>query len=42
MAMCGYAELGVPHIMFHCQPYTQQTIHLLTEALRIYRGMERN
>src|SRR5581483_6595975 len=23
-AMCGYAELGVQHIMFQCEPYTPQ------------------
>ena len=40
--MRGYAELGVPHIMFHCQPYTPEAIQVLTEALHIYRGMERN
>jgi probable F420-dependent oxidoreductase len=39
-AMHGYAELGVPHIMFQCEPYTQEALQRLTEALHLYRGME--
>jgi probable F420-dependent oxidoreductase len=39
-AMRGYAELGVQHIMFQCEPYTSQTRQRLTEALQLYRGME--
>ncbi len=37
-AMHGYAELGVQHIMFQCEPYTSEALRLLTEALRLYRG----
>jgi len=40
-AMRGYAELGVQHIMFQCEPYTAETIRRLTEALQLYRGTER-
>jgi alkanesulfonate monooxygenase SsuD/methylene tetrahydromethanopterin reductase-like flavin-dependent oxidoreductase (luciferase family) len=39
-AMRGYAELGVQHIMFQCEPYTPEARKLLTEALQLYRGME--
>src|SRR5690242_5297426 len=39
-AMRGYAELGVQHIIFQCQPYTPEAILRLTEALQLYRGME--
>lgn len=39
-AMRGYAELGVQHIMFQCWPYTPEARQRLTEALRLYRGME--
>jgi probable F420-dependent oxidoreductase len=39
-AMRGYAELGVPHIMFQCEPYTPEAIQRLTEALHLYRGMK--
>ena len=39
-AMRGYAELGVKHIMFQCEPYTPEAIRRLTEALQLYRGME--
>ena len=38
-AMRGYAELGVPHIMFQCEPYTPEALRRLTEALHLYRGM---
>ena len=41
-AMRGYAELGVQHIMFQCEPYTPQARKLLTEALQLYRGMEQH
>jgi probable F420-dependent oxidoreductase len=40
-AMRGYAELGVQHIMFQCQPYTDEAIRRLTEALQLYRRLER-
>jgi probable F420-dependent oxidoreductase len=36
-AMRGYAQLGVKHIMFQCEPYTLEAIRRLTEALQIYR-----
>jgi alkanesulfonate monooxygenase SsuD/methylene tetrahydromethanopterin reductase-like flavin-dependent oxidoreductase (luciferase family) len=39
-AMRGYAELGVQHIMFQCQPYTPQALQWLTEALHLYRGTD--
>jgi alkanesulfonate monooxygenase SsuD/methylene tetrahydromethanopterin reductase-like flavin-dependent oxidoreductase (luciferase family) len=39
-AMRGYAELGVQHIMFQCEPYTPKARQRLTEALQLYRGME--
>ena len=37
-AMHGYAELGVQHIMFQCEPYSSEARRLLSEALRLYRG----
>ena len=37
-AMHGYAQLGVQHIMFQCEPYTPEARQRLTEALRLYRG----
>ena len=40
-AMRGYAALGVKHIMFQCAPYTDETRRRLTEALQLYRGMDR-
>jgi probable F420-dependent oxidoreductase len=39
-AMRGYAALGVPHIMFQCEPHTAESVRRLTEALRLYRGTE--
>ncbi len=39
-AMRGYAELGVQHIMFQCEPYTPQALQVLTEALHLYQGTE--
>jgi hypothetical protein len=39
-AMRGYAELGVQHIMFQCEPYTAETRERLTKALQLYRGVE--
>jgi alkanesulfonate monooxygenase SsuD/methylene tetrahydromethanopterin reductase-like flavin-dependent oxidoreductase (luciferase family) len=39
-AMRGYAELGVQHIMFQCEPYTLDAIRQLTVALQLYRRME--
>jgi hypothetical protein len=38
--MRGYAELGVQHIMFQCEPYSPEARQRLTEALQLYRGME--
>jgi probable F420-dependent oxidoreductase len=40
-AMCGYAELGVKHIIFQYEPYSPEARQRLTEALRLYRGMQR-
>jgi hypothetical protein len=37
-AMHGYAQLGVQHIMFQCEPYTPAALQRLTEALHLYRG----
>jgi len=37
-AMRGYAELGVQHIMFQCEPYSSEARKLLTEALQLYRS----
>jgi len=37
-AMRGYAQLGVQHIMFQCEPDTPDARQRLTEALRLYRG----
>ena len=39
-AMRGYADLGVQHIMFQCEPYTAEALRRLTEALHLYRGMQ--
>ena len=39
-AMRGYADLGVQHIMFQCEPYTQEALQRLTEALHLYRRTE--
>lgn len=39
-AMRGYAELGVQHIMFQCEPYTPEALQRLTEALQLYRSMQ--
>jgi alkanesulfonate monooxygenase SsuD/methylene tetrahydromethanopterin reductase-like flavin-dependent oxidoreductase (luciferase family) len=39
-AMRGYAELGVEHLMFQCEPYTPEALQRLTEALQLYRRME--
>ena len=36
-AMRGYAELGVKHVMFQCEPYTPEALRRLTEALHLYR-----
>jgi probable F420-dependent oxidoreductase len=38
-AMRGYAELGVEHLMFQCEPYVPEALERLTAALRLYRGM---
>lgn len=37
-AMRGYAQLGVQHIMFQCEPDTLEARQRLTEALHLYRG----
>ena len=36
--MHGYAELGVEHLMFQCEPYVPVALERLTAALRLYRG----
>lgn len=36
-AMRGYAELGMHHIMFQCEPYNPEAIRRLTEALQLFR-----
>lgn len=40
VAMRGYANLGVRHIMFQCEPYHPEALRRLTEALHLYRSME--
>src|SRR5215467_4992634 len=40
VAMRGYAELGVKHIIFQYYPYTSEALKRLTEALHVYRGGE--
>jgi probable F420-dependent oxidoreductase len=37
-AMRGYAQLGVEHVMFQCEPYIAEARQRLTEALQLYRG----
>jgi hypothetical protein len=37
-AMHGYAELGVEHLMFQCEPYVPEALERLTAALRLYRS----
>jgi probable F420-dependent oxidoreductase len=37
-AMRGYEELGVPHIMFQCIPFNEESLGRLTEALQLYRA----
>jgi hypothetical protein len=39
-AMRGYADLGVQHLMFQCEPYTPEALRRLTEALHLDRGMK--
>jgi probable F420-dependent oxidoreductase len=38
-AIRGYADLGVQHIMFQHEPYTDEARQRLAEALRLYRDM---
>ncbi len=40
-AIRRYAELGVRHIMFQCEPYISEAVQQLTEALKLYHRMER-
>ena len=40
-AMRGYADLGVDHIMFQCEPYRAEARERLTEALHRYRSADR-
>jgi len=37
-AMRGYAELGVEHLVFQCEPYVDESLRRLTEALHLYRA----
>ena len=37
-AIRGYADLGVQHIMFQHEPYTDEARRRLAEALRLYRA----
>ena len=37
-AMHGYAQLGVEHLMFQCEPYTAETRQRVTQALHRYRA----
>ena len=39
-AIRGYADLGVQHIMFQHEPYTDEARRRLAEALRLYRDMQ--
>jgi probable F420-dependent oxidoreductase len=39
-AIRGYAALGVPHIMFQCEPQTAESVRRLTEAVQLYRSTE--
>jgi probable F420-dependent oxidoreductase len=36
-AMRGYAQLGIEHVMFQCEPYSAEARRRLTEALWLYR-----
>jgi alkanesulfonate monooxygenase SsuD/methylene tetrahydromethanopterin reductase-like flavin-dependent oxidoreductase (luciferase family) len=40
LAMRGYKELGVEHLMFQCEPYTLEARRRVTEAVHLYRRME--
>ena len=40
MVMRGYAELGVEHIMFQCEPYIPEALRRLAKAFQLYRGMQ--
>ncbi len=40
-AMSGYADLGIPHIMFQCVPFNEQSVQRLSEAIQLYRGSGR-
>ena len=33
-----YAELGVEHVMFQCEPYVDESIRRLTRAPHLYRA----
>jgi probable F420-dependent oxidoreductase len=39
--MHDYAELGIPHIMFQCEPYSAEGRRRLAEALQLYRSTQR-
>ena len=38
-AIRGYEELGVQHIMFHCEPYLPEALRRLTESIQLYHEM---
>lgn len=40
-AMRGYEEMGMEHLMFQCEPYTDESVRRLTEALHVYRDVSR-
>jgi hypothetical protein len=40
LAMRGYEELAVEHLMFQIEPYNPEARRRLTEALHLYRRME--
>jgi probable F420-dependent oxidoreductase len=40
VAMRGYRDLGVQHIMFQFAPYTPESLQRLTSALGLYRSAE--
>ena len=38
-AFQAYARLGVKHIMIQCEPYTPESVRRLTEAVKLYHGL---
>jgi probable F420-dependent oxidoreductase len=39
LAMKGYEDSGVSHLMFHCAPYNLESLDRLARSLKIYREM---